>query len=96
VLLALAVVILTKHPLSAFQGGPGRLGLLLLVLLGSVVALGVLWRAKHPLYRASFALLCWAGVLTLGFQSEVYRLGDNPFQADFGIKRRAASMKGHP
>jgi hypothetical protein len=83
VLLALAVVILTKHPLSAFQGGPGRLGLLLLVLLGSVVALVVLWRAKHPLYRASFALLCWAGVLTLGLQSEVYRLGDNPFQADF-------------
>ena len=83
VLLALAVVILTKHPLSAFQGGPGRLGLLLLVLLGSVVALVVLWRAKHPLYRASFALLCWAGVLALGMQSEVYRLGDNPFQGDF-------------
>jgi hypothetical protein len=48
-----------------------------------VVALVVLWRAKHPLYRASFALLCWAGVLALGMQSEVYRLGDNPFQGDF-------------
>lgn len=26
VLLALAVVIFAKHPISAFQGGPGRLG----------------------------------------------------------------------
>lgn len=83
VLLALAVVILTGHPLAAFPGGLPRLGVVLLVLLGSVLALVLLWRAKSPLYRASFALLCWAGVITLGLQGEVYRLGDNPFEGAF-------------
>ena len=83
VLLALAVVILTGHPLATFPGGLPRLGLVLLVLLGSVLALVLLWRAKSPPYRASFALLCWAGVITLGLQGEVYRLGDNPFQGAF-------------
>jgi hypothetical protein len=48
VLLAEAVVIATKHPLSAFEGGGSRLALLLLVLVGSGVALAALWRVKRP------------------------------------------------
>ncbi len=83
VLLALAVVILTAHPLAAFPGGLPRLGLIGLVLLGSGLALVVLGRVKSPAYRASFALLCWVGVITLGLQAEVYRLGDNPFEGAF-------------
>ncbi|MCX5933071.1 MAG: DUF4079 domain-containing protein [Cyanobacteria bacterium] len=83
VLLAEAVVIATKHPLSAFEGGGQRLALLLLVLLGSGVALAALWRVKRPAYRASFALLCWAGVIGLGLQPEVFRLSDNPFDPAF-------------
>lgn len=83
VLLAEAVVIATKHPLSAFEGGSRRLALLLLVMIGSGVALTALWRVKRPVYRASFALLCWAGVIGLGLQPEVFRLSDNPFDPDF-------------
>jgi lysylphosphatidylglycerol synthetase-like protein (DUF2156 family) len=83
VLVALAVVIATKHPLSAFERGAARLGVLVVVLLGSVVALVTLWRVKRPMYRASFALLCWAGVIGLGLQSEVFRLSDNPFEPAF-------------
>jgi hypothetical protein len=83
VLIALAVVIGTKHPFGAFEGGPFRLLLLSLVLSGSVLALVALWRVKQPLYRASFALLCWAGVLALGLQPEVFRLSDNPFTLAF-------------
>ncbi len=83
VLLAEAVVIATKHPLFAFEGGGQRLALLLLVLLGSGVALAALWRVKRPAYRASFALLCWAGVIGLGLQPEVFRLSDNPFDPAF-------------
>lgn len=83
VLVAEAVVIATKHPLGAFDGGPFRLLLLFLVLAGSVLALVALWRVKQPLYRATFALLCWVGVLALGLQSEVFRLSDNPFGLAF-------------
>ncbi len=83
VLLAEAVVIATKHSLSSFEGGVGRLALLLLVLVGSGVALAALWRVKRPVYRASFALLCWAGVITLGLQPEVFRLCDNPLDPAF-------------
>jgi hypothetical protein len=83
VLLAEAVVIVTKHPLSAFEGGGSRLALLLLVLVGSGVALAALWRVKRPAYRASFALLCWAGVIGLGLQPEVFRLSDNPLEPAF-------------
>ncbi len=83
VLLAEAVVIATKHPLSAFEGGGLRLALLLLVLIGSGVALTALWRVRRPIYRASFALLCWAGVIGLGLQPEVFRLSDNPFDPAF-------------
>jgi hypothetical protein len=79
-LLAMVVVISTKQP-SALT--PGRSGLLLLVLVGTVAALVALWRAKEAIYRASFALLCWAGVIGLGLQPEVWRLSDNPLDPAF-------------
>jgi hypothetical protein len=83
VLIAESVVILTKHPLSAFEGGALRLALLVLGLVGSGVALAALWRVKLPIYRASFALICWVGVITLGLKPEVFRLSDNPFDPAF-------------
>jgi hypothetical protein len=83
VLVAEAVVIATSKALAGFEGGPGRLGLLLLVLIGSGVALAALWRVRRPLYRASFALLCWAGVIGLGLQPEVFRRSDNPLDPVF-------------
>ncbi len=83
VLLAEAVVIATAHPLADFEGGLARLGMLTLVLVGSVVALATLWRVKQPLYRASFALLCWAGTIGLGLQPEIYRRSDNPLDPVF-------------
>jgi uncharacterized membrane protein YhfC len=64
-LIAYAVVILTKEP---SQLNPTRSGLLLLVLAGSVLALVALWRVRGAAYRASFALLCWIGVIALGMQ----------------------------
>ncbi|MFY8150172.1 MAG: DUF4079 domain-containing protein [Prochlorococcaceae cyanobacterium] len=83
VLIAEAVVIATKQPPGGFEGGPGRLGLLLLVLIGSAVALAALWRVKRAVYRGSFALLCWVGVIGLGLQPEVFRLSDNPLDPAF-------------
>jgi hypothetical protein len=83
VLLAEAVVIATKQPAGGFAGGPARLSLLLLALVGSLVALAALWRVRRPVYRGSFALLCWAGTIGLGLQPEVYRLSDNPFDPAF-------------
>ena len=79
-LLAYAVVILTKEP---SQLNPTRSGLLLLVLAGSVLALVALWRVRGAAYRASFALLCWIGVIALGMQPEVFRLSDNPLDPAF-------------
>jgi len=79
-LIAYAVVILTKQP---SQLNPGRSGLLVLVLGGSVLALVALWRVRRPAYRASFALLCWLGVIGLGMQPEVWRLSDNPLDPAF-------------
>ncbi|KGG27523.1 hypothetical protein EV13_1924 [Prochlorococcus sp. MIT 0702] len=83
VLLALVVMISTEHPLMEFEGGLIRAGLLLLVLIGSCIALLTTWRDKRPTYRACFSLLCWAGVIVLGMQPEVFRLGDNPLKAEF-------------
>jgi len=42
-------------------------------------------RPPHPskALRLAFALITWAGVISLGAQPEVFRLSDNPFQADF-------------
>ena len=68
---------------AAFAGGVPRLSLLLLVALGSLVSLLALWKARRPLWRASFALLCWAGLLGLGSQAEIWRLSDNPLSGSF-------------
>ncbi|MFM7361913.1 MAG: DUF4079 domain-containing protein [Cyanobium sp.] len=83
VLLALVVVISTKVPLAAFEGGAGRLVLLSLVTLGTAAALVALLRVRRAPYRAAFALLCWIGVLALGGQPEVWRLSDDPFTPAF-------------
>lgn len=83
VLVALTVVIATKSSPADFEGGGARALSLLLVLLGTVIALLALWRVKHWGYRLSFALLTWIGVLGLGAQPEVWRLSDNPLSAEF-------------
>lgn len=82
-LLALVVVIGTKASLQDVQGGPGRLVQLLLVALGTGLALAALLRRRGALHRALFALLCWAGLLALGSQPEVWRLSDDPFSPAF-------------
>ena len=79
-LLAYAVVILTQKP---SQLDAMRSSLLLLVLAGSVLALVALWRVRQASYRASFALLCWIGVIGLGMQPEIWRLSDNPLDPAF-------------
>jgi hypothetical protein len=81
--LALAVVIGTKAPFGQFSGGPGRLVGLSLIALGSLAALAALLRLQRPAGRAGFALLTWAGVLTLGGQNEVWRLSDDPLNPAF-------------
>lgn len=83
VLVALVVVILTKVPLAEFAGGASRLGLLTLVAGGTAAAFAALWRARQPPYRASFALLCWIGLIGLGLQPEVWRVSDNPLDPAF-------------
>jgi len=83
VLVALVVVITTKVPLAAFEGGAWRLAMLGLVTLGTFVALVALLRVRRAAYRGAFALLCWIGVLALGGQPEVWRLSDDPFSAAF-------------
>jgi hypothetical protein len=57
--------------------------LLALVTAVTVVAFLCLWRVHRPGYRACFALLCWAGLIGLGLQPEVWRLGDNPLEPAF-------------
>jgi hypothetical protein len=79
-LIAYTVVILTKQP---SQLDPQRSALLLLVLAGSVLALVALWRVRQAVYRASFALLCWVGVIGIGMQPEIWRLSDNPLDPAF-------------
>ena len=68
---------------AAFAGGVARLALLLLVALGSLVSQLALWWVRRPLWRACFALLCWAGLLGLGSQGEIWRVSDNPFTGSF-------------
>ena len=82
-LLALVVVIGTKASLQGVPGGPGRLVQLLLVALGTGLALAALLRRRGALPRALFALLCWADLLALGSQPEVWRLSDDPFSPAF-------------
>ena len=83
VLAALVVVINTKVPLAQFTGGNGRLAILALVATGTALSFLSLWQVHGAAYRASFALLCWAGLIGLGLQPEVWRLGDNPLQPAF-------------
>ena len=82
-LVALTVVIATDAPVNQFQGGAARASQLLLVLVGTVMALITLWRATEKATRLAFALITWLGVISLGAQPEVFRLSDNPFQAEF-------------
>ena len=81
--LALVVVISTKAPLDQFAGGPGRLALLVLVALGTSLALAALLRVRAAVLRAVLALLTWMGMLGLGSQPEVWRLSDDPFSTAF-------------
>ena len=83
VLIALTVVISTKVPLAAFAGGGVRALQLLVVLAGTIVCLVALWRAQSKGLRLLFALLTWAGVISLGAQPEVFRLSDDPFKPEF-------------
>ncbi len=88
VLAALVVVIGTKVPLASLSPEvlsteARRLVLLALVALGTAVSLACLWRVRAAAYRASFALLCWLGLIGLGMQPEVWRLGDNPLEPAF-------------
>ncbi|MCS5691348.1 DUF4079 domain-containing protein [Cyanobium sp. FGCU-6] len=62
------------------SGGVPRLLLLGLVSGGTLVAL---LQVRRAALRACFALLCWAGLLALGSQPEIWRLSDNPFSAGF-------------
>lgn len=94
VLIALLVSFVSafsKAPAS-FGGGMPRLALLLLVGLGALVSLVALWRVRRPLWRATFALLCWAGLLGLGSQSEIWRLSDNPLTGAFWASHYWAGM----
>jgi hypothetical protein len=83
VLVALAVAIGSHAPLSEFQGGWPRGLQLLLVLVGTAICLACLWMVSGKALRLLFSLLTWAGVISLGAQPEVFRLSDNPFDAQF-------------
>lgn len=82
-LVALTVVIATDAAPAPFQGGTPRAIQLLLVMAGTVISLIALWRSTSKALRLAFALITWAGVISLGAQPEVFRLSDNPFQASF-------------
>ncbi|MFN5194470.1 MAG: DUF4079 domain-containing protein [Cyanobacteriota bacterium] len=81
-LVALTVVIGAKAAVG-LAGGAGRGLQLLLVLIGTLVALAALWQVRAAPLRLAFSLITWAGVLALGAQPEVWRLSDNPFSAGF-------------
>lgn len=82
-LVALVIVITTHVAPSSLTGGAARSSQLLLVLLGTIVALVALWRATAPVLRGSFALITWLGFIALGAQPEVFRGSDNPLTAEF-------------
>ncbi len=83
VLIALVSAIVTHQPLSELSGGLPRGLQLLLVLLGTSISLVALWHATAKALRLLFALLTWLGVISLGAQSEVWRLSDNPLDPQF-------------
>lgn len=68
---------------GALAGGLPRLLLLGLAALGTLASLLALLRVRWAPLRASFALLCWAGLLSLGSQPEIWRLSDNPLKPGF-------------
>lgn len=68
---------------ATVSGGLPRLLLLGMVAAGTLVALLALLRVRRAALRASFSLLCWAGLLGLGSQPEIWRLSDNPLSAGF-------------
>ncbi|MFM1811573.1 MAG: hypothetical protein RLZZ336_511 [Cyanobacteriota bacterium] len=77
---------------ATFAGGVPRLALLGLVAAGALVSLVALWRVRRPLWRAIFALLCWAALLGLGSQGEIWRLSDNPLTGAFWSSHYWAGM----
>ena len=85
VLIALVYSFISKavEPGAVFAGGLPRLISLLLVAVGTLVALLALLKVKRPLLRASFTLLTWAGLWGLGSQAEIWRLSDNPLSGAF-------------
>lgn len=68
---------------TALAGGLPRLLLLGLAATGTLASLLALLRVRRAALRASFALLCWAGLLSLGSQPEIWRLSDNPLSGGF-------------
>ena len=83
VLIALAVSIATKVPLVDFAGGVTRAAQLLVVLLGTSASLIALWRCQAAVFRFSFSVLTFIGVLALGAQPEVWRVSDDLFSSGF-------------
>ena len=83
VLIALAVSIATKVPLADFAGGVTRAAQLLVVLLGTSASLIALWRCQAAVFRFSFSVLTFIGVLALGAQPEVWRVSDDLFSSGF-------------
>jgi len=83
VLIALVSAIVTHQPLSELRGGLPRGLQLLLVLLGTSISMVALWHATAKAMRLLFALLTWLGVISLGAQSEVWRVSDNPLDPQF-------------
>ena len=85
VLIALLYALISKFTADAatFAGGGSRLALLLLAAAGTLASLIALWRVRLPVWRATFALLCWVGLLGLGSQPEIWRLSDNPLTGSF-------------
>ena len=83
VLIALAVSIASKVPLADFAGGVTRAAQLLVVLLGTSASLIALWRCQAAVFRFSFSVLTFIGVLALGAQPEVWRVSDDLFSSGF-------------
>ena len=83
VLIALTVSITSKVPLADFAGGYTRAAQLLVVLLGTSASLIALLRCQAAVFRLSFSLLTFIGVLALGAQPEVWRVSDDLFSSGF-------------
>ncbi|WP_254217320.1 DUF4079 domain-containing protein [Synechococcus sp. CCY 9618] len=71
-----AVLIAMAATYAMGSGGPAFP--LLLAGAGCLASCLALWRAKGPMLRAGFALLCWFGLLGLGSQPALWHLGRSP------------------